>query len=196
MLPSALLLALAGGAAHGLPSGPTPAAELSTKDFSHHEFLRIDRDFGMSQWQIALDGWLPRTRVGHLEDVRLWWVNTDKDDHRKPFSRHLRRFIEFDYERGGAGTLKVRLAGDRKEYRFSVEVDAAGVPAVFADVTLDDGAVVPRCRCASGRLLARRVLGIPVGIAALSVQCTDDADATHEGVVPFRELDGGAVYTP
>jgi hypothetical protein len=88
------------------------------------------------------------------------------------------------------------MAGDRKEYRFSVEADEHAVPAVFADVQLADGSIVARCRCDRALLVARRVLGVPVGIAALTVHCTD-ADATpREGTVTYRELENGRAYEP
>ncbi len=190
---STLLLSLATAPRGDLPRGPTAASELSTKSYAHHEVLRIDRDFGMPQWEIALDGWVARDDAAHIEDVRLWWVNTDKGEHRKPFSRHLRRFIEFDYERDASGTLRVRLAGDRKAYAFSV-VAGESAPVVHADIERTDGVTVRQCRCHSGRLIARRVIGIPIGIAALRVQCTDAEGNPHEGDVPYTTLDQGPVY--
>lgn len=183
-------------AAEVIPSGPTPAAKLSTKAFQHHEVLRIDRDFGMEQWEIALDGWLPAGRDGHIQDVRLWWVNTDDADRRKPFNAVVRRYFEFGYERKSESTLAVRMAGDRKEYLFTVRIDGGGTPAVFADVTLQDGSTVSRCRCDRGRLIARRVLGIPVGIAELKVQCTDESSQSHEGAVPYREIESSGSPSP
>jgi hypothetical protein len=179
-----------------IPRGPTPVEKLSTKKFRHHEVLRIRRDFGMDHWEIALDGWMSAELDGHLADVRLWWVNTDEADRRKPFSAYLRRYIELDARRSGTGTLAVRLAGDRKEYLFTVEVDGRGAPAVFADVQLADGSTVAHCRCTRGRLVARRVLGIPVGIAALNVECTDAASRSREGSVPYREVAHGREYEP
>ena len=190
---SALLLGLAAAPSPALPRGPTPADKLSTADHEHHEVLRIDRDFGMPQWEIALDGWIPRAKDDHIEDVRLWWVNTDKADKRKPFSRYLRKFIEFGYERAPEGTLKIRLAGDRKAYAFTVSL-AAGDPVVFANVERSDGVIVNNCRCESARLIARRVIGIPVGIGSLRVQCVDAEGKAHTGDVPYEALDGGPVY--
>jgi hypothetical protein len=169
--------------------------KLSTAKFRHHEVLRIRRDFGMDHWEIALDGWSTRAVDGHIADVRLWWVNTKDAERRKPFSAYLRRYIEFEHRRADKGTLAIRMAGDRKEYLFTVEIDD-GAPAVFADVQLADGSTVPHCRCHRGRLVARRVFGIPVGIAALQVHCTDATQGKHDGAVPYRELDHGAAYEP
>lgn len=180
----------------GVPRGPTPVDELSTKALRHHEVLRIRRDFGMDHWEIALDGWLTQPSDERIAELRLWWVNTQDDDRRKPFSAYLRRYLEFEHRHASERVLAVRMAGDRKEYRFTVELDERGTPAVFADVRLADGTTVPHCRCRSGRLLARRVIGIPVGIAELRVQCTDDTATAREGAVPFRELEDGDLYVP
>lgn len=186
----ALLFALASASSSDsseIPRSATPAAKLSTRGFVHHEVLRIDRDFGKPQWEIALDGWMPREREGGVEELRFWWVNTDEADHRKPFSPRLSRHIELGFDRRPDGGLDVRLIGDRKEYRFTVEVDQEGRPAVFAHVRLPDDTEVARCRCHSGRLIARRLVGIPIGIAALEVQCIDGDGRSHQGQVPFRD---------
>jgi len=189
-----LVLMFARPAADGVPRGPTEAQALSTTTQRHHEVLRIDRDFGMDHWEIALDGWMPREAKEHITDVRLWWVNTKDADRRKPFSASLRRVIDFGYQREGGSALAVRMAGDDKEYRFKVELDASGTPAVFADVKLADGTTAEHCRCDHGRLIARRILGIPVGIAALSVRCIDRDAHAREGTVPFREVETGRAY--
>src|SRR5687768_12999644 len=95
-----IVLALAAGSLTNIraPHGPAAPSELSTDELRHHEVLRIDRDFGMSHWEIALDGWLPRERTDRIAELRLWWVNTDDGDRRKPFSAHLRRYIDFGYD--------------------------------------------------------------------------------------------------
>ncbi|MBC8072888.1 MAG: hypothetical protein IAG13_31490 [Deltaproteobacteria bacterium] len=197
-LPASIVFALLAGvhAPARAPRGPAPPSELSTDELRHHEVLRIDRDFGMAHWEIALDGWLPRERTGRIAELRLWWVDTGDGDRRKPFSAHLRRYIDFGYDKAEGSALAVRMAGDHKEYLFTVELDGEGAPVVYADITLDDGTRVDRCRCASGRLLARRVLGMPIGIQALRVKCTDARGKPRAGSVPYRELDGGKGYTP
>jgi len=192
----ALALVRPAAAVDAIPHAPTPVEKLSTKKLRHHEVLRIRRDFGMDHWEIALDGWLARADGGHIADVRLWWVNTTDADRRKPFSAYLRRYIAFEHRRADSGALAIRMAGDRKEYLFTVELDKGGSPAVFADVQLADGSTVRHCRCDRGKLVARRVLGIPVGIAALRVSCTDGGARRHEGTVPYRELEHGDAYTP
>lgn len=188
-----ILIALGNG---GLPDRPTAATKLSTDELHHHEVLRIDRDFGMDKWELALDGWLPRDATATIADVRLWWVNVQDGDRRKPFSNHLRRYIQFDYQRSEGGALSVRMAGDGKEYAFVVELGPGGVPVVLAEVTRSDGTLVPRCRCSRGRLIARRFLGLPIGVAALQVTCTDEGGATHDGTVTARAIEAGPAYEP
>jgi hypothetical protein len=196
VLAAVLALVRPTGGVDAIPRGPAPLEKLSTKELRHDEVLRIRRDFGMAHWEIALDGWSSRAARGHLEHVRLWWVNTDDGESRKPFSAYLRRYLELDVQRAGESKLLVRMAGDRKEYQFSVEADEHATPVVFVDVQLADGSTVAHCRCDRALLVARRVLGVPVGIAALTVSCTDADAITREGTVPYRELELGRPYEP
>lgn len=177
-----------------VPSGPTAADELSTPTLSHRELLRIDRDFGMDHWEIALDGWLARDAATKVEDIRLWWVNTDKANRRKPFSRHLSQVLKFSHARQDDGSLHVTLSGDSKQYAFTIAMDKAGVPSVFADVELADASTVSQCRCDSARLIARRVIGIPIGIDSLKVRCRDGEGTSHDAVVPYRDVEAGESY--
>lgn len=196
VLAAVLALVRPSGGVDAIPQGPTPVEKLSTKELRHDEVLRIRRDFGMAHWEIALDGWSSHAARGHLEHVRLWWVNTEDGERRKPFSAYLRRYLELDVRRAGESTLLVRMAGDGKEYRFSVESDGHATPAVFADVQLADGSTVVHCRCDHALLVARRVIGVPVGIAALTVRCTDADAITREGTVPYHEIEDGRPYEP
>ncbi len=193
----ALLLAIGPGPdpVPGIPSRPTAVAKLTTDALLHRELLRIDRDFGKAHWEIALDGWLPREATATIHDIRLWWVNTDQANRRKPFSRHLSRVLKFSYAREQDDSLRVELAGDGKLYVFAVAMDVEGKPAVFADVTLPDATTIERCRCDAGRLIARRVIGIPIGIERLSVRCKDAKGIEHDAVVPYREIEPGRAYT-
>jgi hypothetical protein len=193
------LLLVAAASSDPLPSerfaGPTPVAELSPPGLRHQELLRIDRDFGQDHWELAVDGWIDDAG-SRLHDLHLWWVNTDENDSRKPFGPHLRRAVEFDYTRGGELDLTARLAGDRKEYTFAVEVDASGQPVVYARVRLENGTLIARCRLAHGHLEARRFLGIPIGVARLTVACTDRKGRPQRGEVPDRRVAKGVAYEP
>jgi len=47
--------------------------------------------------------------------MRLWWVNTDEADRRKPLSRTLRRRVTFEFTPRPERGTDVRLAGDKRE---------------------------------------------------------------------------------
>lgn len=193
----ALLLATPGrgdATPPGVTGRTTKPAALSTDRLAHHEVLRIDRDFGMPKWELALDGWVPHGNA-EVETLALWWVNVEDDDRRKPFAPYLKRYLQFAFEAITDGGLAVKLAGDRKEYAFTVQLDGKGKPVVHATVQLDDGTRVDGCRCERGRLLARRVLGVPIGIASLQVRCTDTTGTVRSGSVVFKTVDGPA-YEP
>ena len=49
---------------------------------------------------------------------------------------------------------------------------------------------------ARARLIARRVVGLPVGIDVLRVHCIDDAGKHHDGDVVYRAMDDGKTYEP
>lgn len=199
-LSCALLLVAATVTPTGIPSGPTAAGELSAPGFAHQEVLRIDRDFGKPYWELAVDGWVTEAPPRRVEEMRLWWVNTDDADRRKPFSRTLRRHVKFEFTRRSDDGVDVRLAGDGKDYRFVVERDPKGAPkgalAAFTDVELADGSLVHHCRVARGRLTARRFLGVPIGVATLKVRCTDGTGTQHDAVVPYRKIERGPKYRP
>jgi hypothetical protein len=191
-----LLLVAATSAPSPIPSGPTPAAELSAPGFAHHELLRIDRDFGKPQWELAVDGWVTSAPPHRVQAMRLWWVNTDEADRRKPLSRTLQRHVAFDFTPRSGNRVDVRLAGDGKEYRFVAERDSQGALAVFADVQLAGGTFVRRCRVSRGRLTARRFLGVPIGVATLGVRCVDREGKEHDAIVPYKEIERGPRYRP
>ena len=192
----AALLAVIASASASEVEPPPPSDEPSAATAEHHEVLRIDRDFGKPHWEIALDGWLDPERSRRIDDIRLWWVNTRQSDRRKPFSRYLSRYRRFGYARQDDGSLLVHLAGDGKEYAFTVALTADGSPVVFADVRIADAQMVPNCQCASATLVARRVLGIPVGISALRVRCRDAEGQAHDAIVPYRIIEDDRPYAP
>jgi hypothetical protein len=194
---ASLLLALATLAPHGagrLPLAATEASELAPDGLEHHEFLRIDRDFGKPEYEIVVDGWSPRLDPERISDVRIWWINTSLDDRRTPFDRKLRRYIDIDYVTNAPGRWTIRMRGDRKEFTFAVELERDRA-AVYADVVTEQGTRIERCRAASGKLLARRFLGIPVGISAMTVECVDAHGAGHVGELPYRKLRRGKLYS-
>lgn len=149
------------------------------------EVLRISRDFGKPHFSLAIDAWLDGER---LDDARLWWVNTGEQDRRKPLGKLIERLVKLQYRRVSGTTLSVVVAGDGKEFTFTVELGQDGSVGAYVPVDTEAGAYVPRCRAESARLLARRALGLPVGIARISVTCRDDGGAVHSGQVRHRDV--------
>lgn len=187
LLASALTSATTGPLATRLPYAETPVAGLSTRALRHHEALRIDRDFGKPEFDLVVDAWSETAR-GDLADVRLWWVKTTANDRRSPLSTKSERYVDIDVRRAGPDAMRMRIRGAGKEFAFEVELDDKGVAHVFADVVTKDGATVDHCRTTSGRLTAKRVLGIPVGLGALQVSCIDDHGRTVRGRVTVRKV--------
>jgi hypothetical protein len=180
----------------GRPTVPyvtTETADLSPSGLEHGEVLRIERDFGKPSFDIVVDAWRASASPEDIVDVRMWWVETSRDDQRSPFGEKVHKYIELDYQPRSQGSWQVTLRGDRKEFAFDVSVDERGRTIAIADVQTDDG-LVPQCRATSGRLVARRLLGIPLGIKRLEITCVDADGLVHRGELPYRKLRRGPVY--
>lgn len=192
----ALVLALVSGAPvpGAIPLVATPADALSTPQLHHHEVLRIDRDFGDSDFEIVVDAW-ERAGRSTLADVRFWWLRPSQDDARAPFSSKIRRYLHLAFERSEPDLWSVSFSGDRKQFAFEVELDENGTAAAYADVETAQGRI-DHCRATHGHLVARRFIGIPVGIKRLEVRCTDDRGHTHFGELPYRKTRRGRLYHP
>jgi hypothetical protein len=143
------------------------------------EVLRIKRDFGKPHFDLAIDAW---TAGDRLEQTRLWWVNTSEADRRKPLGPMIERMVKLRYRRSSDRALNVTVHGDDKEFVFSVELDPEGKVHAFVAVDTDDGRTISRCRTDSARLIAHRVLGLPVGLAHIAVTCSEGG-ASHKGRV-------------
>jgi hypothetical protein len=179
---TAFILALAGAAATSTTSAK---AEATAKPGV--EVLRVKRDFGKPHFDLAIDAWLDADAT-RLDEARLWWVNTAEQDRRKPLGPMVERMVKLRYRRGSSRSLTVTVTGDGKEFAFVVELGEAGQLHAFVAVDTDDGRHVARCRTTSARLIAHRVLGLPVGLARVSVTCKDEHGAVHKGTVRHREV--------
>jgi hypothetical protein len=138
----------------------------------HHEALRIDRDFGKPEFDLVIDAW-SSANDGELADVRLWWAKTTDGDRRSPLSQKTERYVDVETRRTRDDRIELRVRGGAHELSMQVELDAAGRVGVYTDVVTAEGREVRRCRALAGRLIARRVLGIPVGVGALQLTCID-----------------------
>jgi hypothetical protein len=150
------------------------------------EVVRIKRDFGKPHVDMAIDAWTD-DEGARLGATRLWWVDTSDADSRKPLGRLIERMVHLQYRRISGGAITVVVAGDGKEFTFTVERGNDGKVHAFVPVDADDGSHVARCRIHSARLLARRVLNVPIGIARIAVTCRDGAKVV-QGQVRHREV--------
>lgn len=166
-----------------LPLTKTASTALSTPTLVHAELVRITRNFGKSNFEIALDAWMAVDDPRQIADVRLWWVRPDKEDERSPFSAKSRDQFDIDYEQHADGTWRVDLGSDRHKYRFAIELDEAGAPAAFAEVDTTDAGRVSRCKVVRGELAARKIFGAPVGIRDFEVECIDAAGTQLRGTM-------------
>jgi hypothetical protein len=176
-----------------VPYVTTETADLSPSGVEHGEVLRIDRDFGKPSFDIVVDAWRASTAPDNIVDVRMWWVETTQGDQRSPFGEKVHRYIELEYEPHGQDKWHVTLRGDRKEFGFEVAIDDAGQAIAITDVKTEDG-LVSKCRATSGRLVARRLMGIPLGIKRLEITCVDAEGLEHRGELPYRKLRRGPTY--
>ena len=150
------------------------------------EVIRIKRDFGKPYVDLAIDAWAAEGPA-RLDRTRLWWVVTSEADRRKPLGRLMERLVHLQYRRISSDVFTVVVAGDGKQFTFTVERGQDGKVHAFVPVDTADGRHIPRCRAASARLLARGLLGALVGIDRIAVTCNDGA-AVVQGQVRHVEV--------
>lgn len=155
-----------------LPNVKTPGNALSTAALQHVELVRITRNFGKSNFEIALDAWTPIDNPREIADVRMWWAVSDRDGERGPFSDKSRDHFDIEYDKLAPDKWRVDLGSDKHVYRFFIEYDETGSPAAYADVDADGGRIA-HCRVTKGTLAARKLFGAPVGIRDFEVDCVD-----------------------
>jgi|JI102314A2RNA_FD_contig_81_114558_length_945_multi_3_in_0_out_0_2 hypothetical protein len=167
-------------------AGTSVAAETEAEPAPSTEVVRIKRDFGKAHFDLAIDAW--QASATRLEKVQLLWVNTSEADRRKPLGRLIERMVSLKYKRVSGRSIKVVVAGDDKEFTFTVEIGHDGALHTYVAVDTDGGHHIPRCRTDSSKLLARRVLGIPVGISKVAVSCRDADGNLHSGQVRHKAV--------
>jgi hypothetical protein len=166
-----------------VPPVTTPFDQLDVAGYDHHEVLRIVRDFGDRNFEIALDAWTEEGANGApkpIVDVRLWWAKLHAGQERGPFGPSVRGRMRIETAPDDDGSWAVRIIADGKVFAFTVHPDEQAIPRAFGTVVTPGGAV-EHCRAESARLRARRVVGVPVGIDRLEVSCTDGDGEAHAG---------------
>lgn len=180
-VPALLALLTSTAGAPLLPYAEISAEALAPDGMRHQEALRIDRDFGKPEFDLVVDTWMPERNPSAFADVRLWWVKTTAADRRSPLSTRAQKYVEIDTKAQGPDRWLLAVTGDHKRFAFEVELGDDGRAAVFTDIVDERGQRVEHCRARSGFLHARRFMGLPVGIARLSISCVDDQGRTRDG---------------
>jgi hypothetical protein len=103
--------------------------------------VRIKRDFGKAHFDLAIDAW--QASATRLEKVQLLWVNTSEADRRKPLGRLIERMVSLKYKRVSGRSIKVVVAGDDKEFTFTVEIGHDGALHTYVAVDTRWGAPHP-----------------------------------------------------
>ncbi len=151
------------------------------------EVVRVKRDFGKPHFDLVIDAWAD-PQAAKLHRTQLWWSNTSENDRRKPLGALIERMVKLKYQRISSTTVTVAVAGDGKQFTFTVELAGDGQVHAYVAVDTEAGKHIRRCRTTSARLLARRVLGMPVGIERIAVTCKDSGGVEHSGQIAHREV--------
>ncbi len=160
----------------------TNPGDLSDGRAAFHNVVNVTRDFGPDPEDIAIDGWVTRGAQPRLEEVRIWYVRHDEEGRRHPFTRKTLKNLTIGYHRVDDGWWKVGLAAGSKQYIFDVELSDNHKPVMYAEVRTKQ-TTVPRCQVTRARLVMRRILGIPIGLAHVKATCIDPAGQRHHGKV-------------
>ncbi len=170
-----------------VPRGRTPVAELAPPPLRHHQVLEIEQDFHPNDdYAIALDAWIGTNSPKELLEVRMWWMDTAKSNERSPFGKGVRRHIDIEYAKKAADAWTVTIVQGRKRFAFDVELLQDGGVAAFGEVVSPHGDTIDRCRITRASLVARKLVGLPVGLRGLDVSCTDDTGEARTGQLVAR----------
>ena len=163
-----------------IPLRATPKDQLASTSYDHHQLLRVQRDFGDPWRDIVVDAWMPKSGAGELTEVRLWWVESNQNDIRKPFGKKTKKKVSVDYDQRGPNAWDITFGAGGRKFRFNAELDAQGRPAVFGDVRVGRKTVT-HCRVDSAHLFAKKILDVTIGLDRLEVSCVDDQGKRHAG---------------
>jgi|LNFM01.1.fsa_nt_gb hypothetical protein len=151
---------------------PLPGGAGVPVDAVHHELVRIEQPFHPNDdYAIVIDAWVAS---GTLVDVRMGWVDTGAGDARSRFGKGVRRHVDVEHVQPEPRSWRISLVSGDVRRHLAITLDRDDRPAVWATIDAQGGAA--RCRVTAGRLVARRLLGVPVGLERLEVEC---ADGTH-----------------
>lgn len=161
-----------------LRDGDVPA------DAIHHELVRIEQPFHPNDdYAIVIDAWVA---AGRLVDVRMGWVDTGAGHARSRFGKGVRRHVDVEHAQPDPWSWRITLVSGDARRQLAIVLDPGdpqAPPAVWAMIDAESGSA--RCRVVAGRLIARRLLGVPVGLERMEVECADGTrGAVREGDDP------------
>ncbi len=162
-----------------IPLRATPRAELETQSHAHHQVLRVKRDFGDAWRDIVIDAWVPKAGEPSLTEVRLWWVESNDGDIRKPFGKKTRKRVKVSYDRVDDAHWVVTFGAGGRSFDFDVELEGK-TPTVYANIK-SGREKIDRCRVDNARLYAKKMLDVTVGLDRLEVDCVDASGKKHTG---------------
>ncbi len=174
-----------GGGAASPPDADPPPAVTGSDAAIRHELLRIEQQFHPNdEYRIVVDAWLTSEPTPSLVRVTMGWLDTGSGDARSPFGKGVRRHVDVLYERRDASIWVIALVADDKRRELEVVLGPDGIARIFAEITTDVG--VTRCEPRGGKLLARRLVGLPIGLDRLEVECLVDHGEVVRGPVLTR----------
>jgi hypothetical protein len=145
-------------------------------DAVHHELVRIEQPFHPNDdYAIVIDAWVA---LGALVDVRMGWVDTGAGDARSRFGKGVRRHVDVEHVQPDSRSWRITLVSGDARRTLAIVLGPDDRPAVWALVDSDTESGAARCRVTAGRLVARRLLGLPVGLERLEVECADGTRGT------------------
>lgn len=154
--------------------------ELRAAGVDFRNVLTVTRDFGPEPEDIAIDGWVSRGTSPRLEEVRIWFVRHDERERRHPFTRKVLENMSIGYLQLDDDAWKVGFAAGSQQYLFDVALDERGEAAIYGEVTVGRS-TIERCRITRAHMVAKRVLGVPVGFRRLAVTCIDEQGRRQRG---------------
>jgi hypothetical protein len=175
-----LRVLLIGLLASPIPMRVTPEDQLGTGSHQHHEVLRVERDFGKPWRDIVIDAWVPRAGDKELTEVRLWWIEGDKNDIRRPFGKKTKKRVTVSYDKASATDWDVTFGAGSRKFTFQVVLDDAGKPIVYGNIRAGRKKI-DHCRVEKASLYAKKLLDVTVGLDRLEVSCFDDQGRRHKG---------------
>ena len=165
-----------------IPMRVTQTDELGTSAYTHHQVLRVKRDFGNPWRDIVVDAWIPRGGDPELTEVRLWWLESNHSNQRKPFGKKTRKKVTVKYNKKGASDWDISFGAGNRRFTFQVTLDNAGQPVVYGDIKAGRKKI-DHCRVDKASLYATKLLDVTVGLDRLEVSCVDDKGKRHNGVL-------------